>query len=226
LLLWATLVGVLGAGVARADGDPASDFLIGQKVFISYDAKIPKVAQQKLLAAVRSANANGFPVRVALIWSSYDLGSVPQLFHNPRYYARFLDTEDSYWFKKTTRLVVVMPNGLGFAQWKHDPASGYRVLAAVKVAPTPAGMADAATAAVVKLAQAVGVHVSTKGSAAITAGPANGDSGGSSRIEIVLAVLTALALGIAARALTRRRIARLQSGVADRSTPPRARVNR
>jgi hypothetical protein len=208
----------VAAGVAtpwaRADGDPASDYLVSQQVFLSYDAKIPATPQRKLLAAVASANKRGFPIRVALIWSSYDLGSVPELFGKPKKYARFLDAEDSkcWWggscgsgrFKTTTRLLVVMPNGLGFAQWKHDPAGGYRSLKGIKVTRTPAGLAKAATAAVVKLAAAAGVKVSTKG------GPATPPAadGGSNRIEIIVAILGALLLGVAARLLIRRRAAR------------------
>jgi hypothetical protein len=209
LLVAAVLVAALGAGMARADGDPASDYLIGQKAFLSYDAKIPRASQQKLLRAVESANAQGFPVKVALIWTSYDLGSVPQLFRNPRYYARFLDTEDSYWLKTKTRLVVVMPNGLGFAQWKHDPSAGYRTLAGIKVSPTPSGMAKAATTAVVKLAAAAGIHVSTSGaSSSSTTTDTQTGSGSGGRVEILVAVVAALALGVAARVLIRRRASR------------------
>ncbi len=209
----------LAAGVAapfaRADGDPASDYLVAQQVFLSYDAKIPAALQSKLVAAVASANKNGFPLKVALIWTSYDLGSVPELFGKPKTYARFLDAEDSkcWWggscgsgrFKTTTRLLVVMPNGLGFAQWKHSPADGYRTLAGIKVTRTPAGLATAATSAAVTLAAAAGVKVSTSGGSA----PAGQSSGGStSRIDIIVAVVAALLLGAAARFLIRRRAAR------------------
>jgi hypothetical protein len=214
LLACAVAAGI-AASSARSDGDPASDYLIGQQVFLSYDAKIPPAAEQKLVAAVASANKNGFPIRVALIWSRYDLGSVPELFGKPRTYARFLDAEDSkcWWggscgsgrFKTTTRLLVVMPNGLGFAQWKHDPASGYRTLAGIKVTPTPTGLATAAATAVVKLAAAAGVRVSRSGGTAAT-GPSSG--GGNGRIEVIAAVLAALVLGVAARLLLRRRAAR------------------
>jgi len=206
-LLVALLVASLGATVALADGDPASDYLIGQHVFLSYDAKVPKAAEQKLLAVVQSANAQGFRVKVALIWSSYDLGSVPELFRKPRYYARFLDTEDSYWFKRTTHLVVVMPNGLGYAQWKHDPAAGYRTIVGIKFARTPSGMAAAATSAVVKLADAAGVKVSTSGGSAV-ATPADDAAGSSARTEIIAAVLAALVLGVVARVLVKRRAER------------------
>ena len=145
-----------------------------------------------------SANRNGYPIRVALIWSGYDLGALEGLFGKPRTYARFLDAEDSkcWWggscgagrFKTTTRLVVVMPNGLGFAQWKHKPAAGYRTLAGIKVTRTPAGLATAATTAVVKLAAAAGVKVSTSGG---PAAPKSG-GGGTNRIEIIGAVVAAL----------------------------------
>ncbi|HLX33461.1 MAG TPA: hypothetical protein VKR79_11975 [Gaiellaceae bacterium] len=200
---------------ARADGDPASDYLIGQQVFLGYDAKIPASLESKLVAAVSSANKNGFPVKVALIWSRYDMGSVPELFDKPRTYARFLDAEDSkcWWgglcgsgrFKTTTRLVVVMPNGLGFAQWKHSPQAGYRTLAGIKVTQTPSSLAAAATAAVVKLAGAAGVKVSTRGGPGI---PTRAGGGGGNSVEIIVAVVVALLIGVAARLLIRRRAAR------------------
>jgi hypothetical protein len=214
-LLACALATGIATPLARADGDPASDYLVSQQVFLSYDAKIPSALQSKLVAAVASANKNGYPLKVALIWSRYDLGSVPELFGKPKAYARFLDAEDSkcWWggscgsgrFKTTTRLLVVMPNGLGFAQWKHSPAGGYRTLAGIKVTRTPAGLATAATTAVVKLAAAAGVKVSTSVGSA-PAGQSGG--GGTSRVEIILAVLAALLLGFAARLLIRRRAAR------------------
>jgi hypothetical protein len=214
-LLACVLLVALAIPSAKADGDPASDYLVAQQVFLSYDAKIPPALQRKLVAAVASANRNGFPIRVALIWSSYDLGSVPELFGKPQTYARFLDAEDSkcWWgascgtgrFKTTTRLLVVMPKGLGFAQWKHDPAAGYQALKGIRVERTPAGLATAATTAVTKLAAASGVKVSTKGGQTSAPVPSGG---GTSRTEIIGAVVVALLLGVAARLLIRRRAAR------------------
>ncbi len=213
-LLTCALVAGIAAPFAKADGDPASDYLISQPAFLSYDAKIPAALQQKLLAAVASANKNGYPVKVALIWSRYDLGSVPELYGKPRDYARFLDAEDArcWWgagcsagrFSPKTRLVVVMPQGLGFAQWKHKPAAGYRTLAGIKVTPTPAGLATAATTAVEKLAAAAGVKVSTTGGPALTVE----SGGGTSRTEIIAGVVGAILLGFAALLLIRRRAAR------------------
>jgi hypothetical protein len=192
------------ASTARADGDPASDYLIGQKIFLPYDAKVPAAEARKLSAAVHSANAQGFPVRVALIWSDYDLGSVTVLWNKPRTYARFLGIELSYYFKG--RLLVVMPNGIGFYWHGHSTAPGYKVLLPVSVTPTPAGLAAAATEAVRRLATASGVTVSTsaKGAAAPKPPP---NTTTHDRIVIVIAVLVALVLGGLLRLFIRRRAA-------------------
>lgn len=97
--------------IARADGDPASDVLAEQTVFIPAGRGIPAPAQARLAAVVRSASEHGVPVRVALIASRSDLGAVTQLWHRPAQYARFLGTELGVVFSGT--LIVVMPNGYG-----------------------------------------------------------------------------------------------------------------
>ena len=174
-----------------------------QKVFLPYDAKIPKPAQQKLLSVVQSANKQGFKIRVALIWSDYDLGSVTTLWRKPKTYARFLGVELSYYFKG--RLLIVMPSGLGFNWFKHDAAPGYKLLAPIQIGAGPAGLAVAATEAVQKLASAAGVTVSTsEPAAAKTPSQRNGHD----RVVIVVAVLAALLLGAVARLVIRRRAAR------------------
>lgn len=208
LTLLAVLAVAAAAAVpaARADGDPASDYLIGQKIFLPYDAKVPARQAKQLSAAVRSANAQGFAVRVALIWSDYDLGSVTQLWKKPRTYARFLGIELSYYFKG--HLLVVMPNGLGLYWHGHSAAPGYTAIAAVTVQPKPAGLAVAATDAVRRLAAASGVTVSTSASGTTT--PETAPAGNSythDRIVIAAAVLVALALGALFRLLIRRRAA-------------------
>ena len=197
----ALLLAGAAAGAARADGDPASDYLIGQKVFLPYDAKIPTASQQKLLAAVQSANEQGFNVRVALIWSDYDLGSVTALWKQPRRYARFLGVELGYYYKG--RLLIVMPNGFGFNWPKHRSAGAYGQLGTVEVGSTPAAFAASATAAVQKLAATAGVTVSTTASAAAPAGTVGRN--GRDRIVILAAVLAALLLGGVARLFIRRR---------------------
>jgi hypothetical protein len=192
----------LTAQPARADGDPASDYLIGQKVFFPYDAKIPQAEQRKLLAAVQSANEQGFKIRVALIWSDYDLGSVTVLWRRPRTYARFLGEELSYYFKG--RLLIVMPSGFGFNYPKHGTGAEYSLLAKIPIGATPASLAAAATTAVQRLAAAAGVQVSTVASGATPAQRNSHD-----RVVIVAAVLAALLLGGGLRLLVRRRARRV-----------------
>jgi hypothetical protein len=204
VLLLAIAAAVVLPAQARADGDPASDYLIQQQVFLPYDAKIPKPQQDALLATVRSVNTQGFKVRVALIWSDYDLGSVTSLWKQPRRYARFLGFELGYYY--SGRLLVVMPNGFGFNWPKHPAAPAYATLAKVRIDSTPAGMAAAAKTAVEKLASAAGVDASASVGGATTT--ATGDRNRNDRVTIAIAVLAALLLGGAARLAVRRRAAR------------------
>jgi hypothetical protein len=204
-LLAAACVAGLAAGAARADGDPASDYLIVRPVFFPYDAKVPRPEQQKLLAAVRSANNQGFPIKVALIASSYDLGSVTALWRKPKLYAKFLSLEDSFYFN--SRLIVVMPNGLGYHWPKHDSAAAYRLISNIPVTNSPAGLATAATTAVERLANASGVKVST---AAAAKEPTPAQQSNHDRVVIIVAVLAALVVGGALRLFVRRRAARVK----------------
>jgi hypothetical protein len=105
------LSAILLPAVAWADGDPASDVLADQTVFIPAGRGIPAVEQARLQEVVRTAARNGVPVRVALIAARSDLGAVTQLWRQPAQYARFLGTELSDVFSGT--LIVVMPNGYG-----------------------------------------------------------------------------------------------------------------
>ena len=84
---------VVSGGVAHADGDPASDYLVANQVFVSSQATGMSPAQRQLVAAVAAANRAGFAIRVAVVANDYDLGSVTELWHQPRAYARFLDVE-------------------------------------------------------------------------------------------------------------------------------------
>lgn len=99
---------------ARADGDPASDVLAAQTVFLPEDGAIPPARQAQLTQLMSSATRAGFPLRVALIATPSDLGSVTALWPRPSAYARFLGQELSQVFHGT--LLVVMPNGFGVAR--------------------------------------------------------------------------------------------------------------
>jgi hypothetical protein len=156
-LVLALAAALAGAGTARADGDPASDYLLGQQVFFSLDGKVPAAKQKELAALVAAANTAGYKVRVALVWSPYDLGSVTALWGKPRLYARFLGEELHFVYKQ--RLLIVMPSGFGISWKGHDVSKAYRTLARVRIAKTPAGLADAAEVAVQRLARSAGITV-------------------------------------------------------------------
>ncbi len=78
---------------ARADGDPASDYLVANQVFLAYQATPASASQRQLVNLVAEANRAAFAIRVAIIPSEYDLGSITELWRKPRIYARFLGLE-------------------------------------------------------------------------------------------------------------------------------------
>lgn len=98
------------APAARADGDPASDFLVGQNVFFGL-TQPPHAAMAELQSAVDAAYAHNLRVRVAVIGSRTDLGSVPSLFGKPASYAKFLGFEIKSYY--VGPLLIVMPAGFG-----------------------------------------------------------------------------------------------------------------
>jgi hypothetical protein len=187
------------AGTARADGDPASDYLLGTQVFFSIDVKLPAAKQQELVSIVRDTNKSGYAIRVALIASPYDLGAVTSLWRKPRQYAKFLGAELQFIYKH--RLLVVMPNGFGFSSPKHSSSQEDAVLSTVPIGTGAVGMLDSAVAAVQKLAATSGVKVVRTPAAATT-----GKGGlAHSRVVIVLLVIAGLALVVLLRLALRRK---------------------
>jgi hypothetical protein len=148
----ACCVAAVAAQSARADGDPASDYLLVQRVFVPYEGASASTQQHELTKTVAAVNKAGFKIRVAVIFSSYDLGSVTSLWRKPRTYARFLGYELGFVYKQ--RLLIVMPNGFGFNWQKHSPKAAYALLATIPVAHGAAGLLASATAAVRALAKA------------------------------------------------------------------------
>ena len=163
-VLVVVLVGV-PASPARADGDPGSDVLVYQNLFAGSEVGLSVQQQVELGALLKAAASRGFPIRVAIIGGTQDLGAVTELWREPRTYARFLGYELSLAYKQ--RLLVVMPNGFGFNWPGHSPASAYRVLAGISIGSGAAGLFDATEAAVGKLAAAGAVKLP---SSAVTAG--------------------------------------------------------
>lgn len=186
---------LLAAGGARADGDPASDYLLGQRIFFPFDAKIPRDKQLELTSVVDAANRGGLKIRVALIWTSYDLGAITALWKKPRTYARFLGEELQYLYKQ--RLLIVMPNGFGIYWHGHPVDREYRTLARVPIGDGVDGFVDSASTAVRRLAaqEKIPLHVTRERS-----------SGGQKHrtAVIVLAALGGIAILVLLRQALRR----------------------
>jgi len=192
----ALLVGAY-APAARADGDPASDYLVGNQVFLTSQAGSASPAQRQLLSVVRAANRAGFTIRVAVISTEYDLGSITPLWRRPALYARFLGQELEAAYRG--RLLVVMPNGFGFNWPGHPTGRGYRALATVPAAVGGRTVA-AAQNAVRRLAAADGLKLGST-----TSSPAPTRKAGSHTAAILSAVLGGLAaLGVIAALAVRR----------------------
>lgn len=141
------------AATARADGDPASDVLATQSLFLPQDASIPPAQQAQLATLVSETARSGYAIRVAVIASSTDLGSVTALWGQPQNYAHFLDQELSLVYHGP--LLVVMPAGFGVAG-VGSAVSARQALAGVRIASGGAGLGAAALSAIQRLAATAG----------------------------------------------------------------------
>ena len=189
----AALLLLVVPGVARANGDPASDYLLVQGVFLPFNAKIDPAASKELTDTIRAADDKGFKIKVALIGSRYDLGTAFSLYNQAQKYAEFLGLELSFQYRD--RLLVVMPNGYGYAVGGKPDPKAIRVLRRL---PPPGAEAtkqvEAATVAIRRLAAANGHHLEVS---------SGGGSQTRDRITIAAAATAGIAV-IAAIALYRR----------------------
>jgi hypothetical protein len=175
------------ASPARADGDPASDVLASQSLFLPGDAGIPVAGQRQLSALLASAHRTGFPVRVALIASRADLGSITELWHQPERYAQFLGQELGLVFKGT--LLVAMPNGYGVYH-VDDTGTPAKAPSGLPAAGSGPALGTAAAGAVQRLAAAAGHQLALPSAP----GSAPGAGGGSVDIGAWIAFVAGLAL--------------------------------
>jgi len=146
---------------ARADGDPASDVLAFQTLFLPQDASVPASQQAELGALIQSAQRSGYEIRVALIASPTDLGSITGLWRQPQNYAEFLGQELSLVYRGP--LLVIMPDGFGLYNTGHTPAAKRPVLAAVAISPGAGGLVTTAMTAIRRLAAASGHTLTVSG---------------------------------------------------------------
>jgi hypothetical protein len=198
----AAFVALAAAGVARADGDPASDFLVTQYAFVPLDGGIPSGDATQLKQLLLDAAARKFPVKVALIPKQDDLGAVTVLWRQPKQYARFLGQELFYVFRG--KLVIVMPNGYGIYEHGKPTAADQKILDSLPLPASGADQARSAIAAVQRLAARAGV---------VLPRVAPAKSGGSTnRDRIVIVAAAAAVLVLAGLVTGARRLRRKEFG--------------
>lgn len=188
----------MGASVARADADPASDWLIQQDAFYPYTTKVSTTQKRALDAALASARKAGVPIKVAIIAGPNDLGAVSVLYRRPPdQYAKFLGTELT--FVNKGRVLVVLPSGYGLWWQKKLPA---REVAAIDALAPPASadgdtLAAAANAAVRRLLALHGVQIAPP--------PPTRSSTNADRLTIAGATIALVAVGLGVSLFRRRR---------------------
>jgi hypothetical protein len=198
-LLAAGVVALLLAPAALADGDPASDVLLGENVFYPYSPQVSASLQKTLKAETAAAKKVGFPLKVALIAAPVDLGVIPDLFGKPQKYADFLDQEISFQGKQP--LLVVMKAGYGV-----EGVTAHVRSVVPSIARPASGasndLAKAAIVAVSKLAVADGHPIT--GVPGVP-GSSSGGGIGTTTIILIVLIIAALATGGALAAVTLRR---------------------
>ncbi|MEA2482933.1 MAG: hypothetical protein QOC55_880 [Thermoleophilaceae bacterium] len=175
----------LAPATAFANGDPASDVLLQAKIYFpTKRVSIPAATDLKRI--VDSANAKGYPIRVALIEDATDLGTVPNLLMRAQEYAQFLGPEIRFAYKGD--LLVVMPNSLGLTSTDETPPPD-KAIAGMQIenGGSPDGLAQTAGQAVTRLAAAAG-HP-------LVSAKKKGGSGGAIAGVAVAVVLLGLGIG-------------------------------
>ncbi len=181
VLLLALGAVALVPAAARADGDPASDVLYNGRVFLPFEVKISAQEQKDLQETVDAAWKAGFPIKVAVISSRYELGSIFALWQKPQLYSKFLGAELAFLYKG--RLLIVMPNGYGLHHGTVSTTAERKLLEQVPIGQGGDGLTASAADAVRALAAASG-HQLQK--------PVHKTSNaGRDRIVIVIAVVLA-----------------------------------
>ncbi len=194
-----------GAATARADGDPASDVLVTQALFLPQDAAIPAKQQAQLAGLLQSASRSGYPIRVAIVATPTDLGSVTELWRRPQTYARFLGVELSLTYHGA--LLVVMPDGFGFNGFTRPLADERAAVAGLSPALSGPRLGEATLHAVQRLAASAGHSLQVGSTTQSAASPSS-----SSTLPLIALVLGALIAAAAWAASLRARPLRLGGG--------------
>ncbi len=173
--LAAAALTLLAAVAARADGDPASDYLLSQDTFTPYPPP-PASDVASLNTAVAGVWSRVDRLKVAVIASPQDLGAIPSLFDRPVDYAKFLSIELAFVYKGP--LLIAMPTGFGFVRDTAPDASAQALLDRLPNGSDASSLTTDAAAAVRALEQAGLLHVVDVTKPTVTVRPLHGRRGG------------------------------------------------
>jgi hypothetical protein len=197
LLLLIVAASLAPASPAQADGDPASDVLLLQDVYLPYAPGVPPELGKTITDLLKTTRKAGFTLKVAIIAQPKDLGAVPQFYDKPQSYAPFLQSEIAFNSKKP--LLIVMPSGYGAAALPDGTQDALEGLDPPKSGDGE-DLGRAAVTAIVKLSEAAGHPVPTPK----LPEESGGGGGGTSPLIIFGVPVALLALGGLLAALRRR----------------------
>ena len=216
LLAAATLAAVT-APPALADADPPSDVLLLQSVYYPYQPPVSDKLRRTLDGLAAQAQKAGYPLKVAMVQSTVDLGAIPQLFARPAEYAPFLGREIA--FKTKDPLLVIMPAGIAT---NNVSPKAQRAIQSIRVDTSKKsdGLVAAAIQAVPKMATASGHPVAAVPVPSTGGGGKGG--GGSSPLLVFGAPVLLVALAALFAALRRRGADDEDDGDEDEHAPAEA----
>jgi hypothetical protein len=155
-LVLAVLLALLAPAAARADGDPASDVLPVEDVYLPVSPPSADAAAA-LRQSAAAVYAGGDRIKVAVIGTLDDMGSVTQLMNQAQDYAKFLSLELSGFY--VGPLLVAMPTGFGYYDGGRPTTQAQSVLAGLSVNRSSVdALVRSAAAAVDKLRAAGALH--------------------------------------------------------------------
>lgn len=183
---------LLAPAAARADGDPASDVLLFQDVYLPYFPPPSQAEAETLERLLREVKGKGYPMKVALIGSAGDLGANPDLLGRPDDYAKLLASEIAFRVKDPHLLVVMAQGGLA----GRNLGPGIAALDGIEVdtAAKSDGLVRAAIEAVVAVAGANGHPTEVP---AIGADPQPAEKGGDTHVWLYVVSGLIVLLGVA-----------------------------
>ncbi len=213
-LLVAAAAALVAVPAASANGDPASDVLLTQKVFVGPEVPVSQGKLDALQKTVDAANAKGYPIRVAVIAFTGDLGTAVSLWGKPQDYSKFLGSEIAFVYAK--RLLVAMPAGFAAYDQHRSTTAEQQALQGLQAGKTPDALVESTTKAVRKLAASGGVQVPVYSS---------GGGGHDWRDRIIIAaagVVILLIIFVPGRRRLRARGAERSPSAEPHSSPPRS----